>query len=284
MDIFNKAFAQLSDLFRSMTPGARITAGLLLVVVVVSLGYLFRYQTSAADAYLMNGEPIPASDLHGHGGGVRQGQPGRLRRSRDRRFACRAGSRRPTWPPWPTPRPCRRISAPTSAKRLDAGSPFETGPSSESSGIEIALQEELVADHPLDDGHRRRLGDHRHGDQDRLRPRIGQDRLGERQGPRLRSDSNESQVEVDPLPGQLGRCRAEARQRHRHRSQHGHVLSPATWKTAAPAAKTPTSPCSESTRRNTSETSSTPCRFIPNLTVQATVMLNHEKFHRIRVG
>ncbi len=63
MDIFNKAIAQLSDLFRSMTPGARITAGLLLAVVVISLGYLFRYENSAADAYLMNGEPIPASLL-----------------------------------------------------------------------------------------------------------------------------------------------------------------------------------------------------------------------------
>ena len=59
--MFNKAVAQLSDLFRSMTPAARITTGLLLVVVVVSLGYLFRYESSAADAYLMNGEPIPAS-------------------------------------------------------------------------------------------------------------------------------------------------------------------------------------------------------------------------------
>ena len=43
MDFLNKAIAQLSDLFRSMTPGARITAGLLLAVVVVSMGYLFQH-------------------------------------------------------------------------------------------------------------------------------------------------------------------------------------------------------------------------------------------------
>ena len=48
MDFLNKAFAQLSDLFRSMTPAARITAGLLLAVVVVSLVYLFRYQVIRA--------------------------------------------------------------------------------------------------------------------------------------------------------------------------------------------------------------------------------------------
>ncbi len=41
MDFINKAFAQLADLSRSMTPGARITSVLLLVLVVVSLAYLF---------------------------------------------------------------------------------------------------------------------------------------------------------------------------------------------------------------------------------------------------
>ncbi len=64
MDIFNKAVAQLSDLFRSMTPGARITAALLLAVVVISLGYLFRSETTSADTYLMNGESLSAGDLH----------------------------------------------------------------------------------------------------------------------------------------------------------------------------------------------------------------------------
>ena len=64
MDFLNKAVAQLSELFRSMTPGARLTAGLLLVVVVVSLGYLFRYETSGADVYLMNGEPIQGGEMN----------------------------------------------------------------------------------------------------------------------------------------------------------------------------------------------------------------------------
>ncbi len=63
MDFLNKAFAQLSDLFRSMTPAARITTGLLLAVVVVSLGYLFTHRVSGPDCDLMNGVPIPASYL-----------------------------------------------------------------------------------------------------------------------------------------------------------------------------------------------------------------------------
>jgi len=63
MDFLNKAFAQVADLFRSMTPAARITTALLLTVVVVSLGYLFRYHGSSPDLYLMNGEQFPASHL-----------------------------------------------------------------------------------------------------------------------------------------------------------------------------------------------------------------------------
>jgi hypothetical protein len=37
MDFFAKTFAQLAELFRSMTPAARITTGLLLAAVVISL-------------------------------------------------------------------------------------------------------------------------------------------------------------------------------------------------------------------------------------------------------
>ncbi|MGA2035514.1 MAG: hypothetical protein ABSG68_24970 [Thermoguttaceae bacterium] len=63
MDFLNRAYAQLSELFRSMTPGARITSALLLAGVVISLGYLFHGQISGPDDYLMNGEPISANDL-----------------------------------------------------------------------------------------------------------------------------------------------------------------------------------------------------------------------------
>ena len=63
MDFLNKSFAQVKDLFLSMTPGARITAGLLLLAVVVSLGYLFRYQVAGPGEYLLGGEPFPHSQL-----------------------------------------------------------------------------------------------------------------------------------------------------------------------------------------------------------------------------
>jgi flagellar M-ring protein FliF len=64
MDFLNKSIAQVSELFRSMTPGARVTAGLLLAVVVVSVGYLFRQGTAGPDAYLFGGEALSDGQLN----------------------------------------------------------------------------------------------------------------------------------------------------------------------------------------------------------------------------
>src|SRR6476646_10670484 len=63
MGFLNNAIAQLSELLRSMTPGARITAGLLLAVVVISVGYLFQHSSTGPDTYLFGGEPISSGQL-----------------------------------------------------------------------------------------------------------------------------------------------------------------------------------------------------------------------------
>ena len=63
MDFLNRSFTQVSDLFKSLSAGARMTSALLLVVVVVSLAYLFQSHTADADAYLMGGEPFAAAQL-----------------------------------------------------------------------------------------------------------------------------------------------------------------------------------------------------------------------------
>lgn len=63
MDFLNKAWAQVADLFRSMSPGARITSALLLAVVVVSLAFLFKSQSFGPDVYLMNGEHFSPSEM-----------------------------------------------------------------------------------------------------------------------------------------------------------------------------------------------------------------------------
>ena len=63
MDFLNKAYAQLVELFRSMTPGARIASALLLVVAVVSVAFLYNQQVSGPDTYLMGGEMFSPSQL-----------------------------------------------------------------------------------------------------------------------------------------------------------------------------------------------------------------------------
>lgn len=63
MEFLNQAIAQVSELFRSMTPGARLTAGLLLAVVLVSFGYLFQHAAAGPDAYLFGGEALPDGQL-----------------------------------------------------------------------------------------------------------------------------------------------------------------------------------------------------------------------------
>ena len=63
MDFLSKANAQIVDLFRSMTPAARLTAGLLLVVIVLGLALLFRFQVETADDFLLGGRPFLAGEM-----------------------------------------------------------------------------------------------------------------------------------------------------------------------------------------------------------------------------
>lgn len=63
MDFLNKAYEQISQLFSSMTPAARITSGLLLSVIVISLVFLFRGQTTSADTYLFGARPITDGEI-----------------------------------------------------------------------------------------------------------------------------------------------------------------------------------------------------------------------------
>jgi flagellar M-ring protein FliF len=63
MDFLNKAYAQIADLFKSMTPGARITTGLLLLVVVVSVAFLFNGQMAGPSSDLFPGARIPDGQI-----------------------------------------------------------------------------------------------------------------------------------------------------------------------------------------------------------------------------
>ena len=63
MDFVNKAYAQLADVFKTMTPGSRIAVGLLLAAIVIALVYLFQYQVTSGDEYLLGGRPFYGDEL-----------------------------------------------------------------------------------------------------------------------------------------------------------------------------------------------------------------------------
>src|SRR5690606_27638453 len=54
---------QLVELFRSMTPAARVVAGLLLTAIVVSLVYLFQFNLSSGEEYLLGGEAFSNTEI-----------------------------------------------------------------------------------------------------------------------------------------------------------------------------------------------------------------------------
>ncbi|HZN32344.1 MAG TPA: hypothetical protein VFB80_00945 [Pirellulaceae bacterium] len=63
MDFINKAWLQLAELFRSMSVGARVATAALLALVVMSFVYLFQYQVTGGDEFLLNGRPFSTSEL-----------------------------------------------------------------------------------------------------------------------------------------------------------------------------------------------------------------------------
>ena len=63
MDFLNKAYGQLNELFGTMTPAARLTTGLLVAVIAISLIFLFRQQSDRADEFLFGGRPLTNGEL-----------------------------------------------------------------------------------------------------------------------------------------------------------------------------------------------------------------------------
>jgi flagellar M-ring protein FliF len=63
MDFVNKAYAQLADVFKSLTPGSRIAVGLLLAAVVLALLYLVQFQVTGGGEYLLGGRPFYGDEL-----------------------------------------------------------------------------------------------------------------------------------------------------------------------------------------------------------------------------
>jgi flagellar biosynthesis/type III secretory pathway M-ring protein FliF/YscJ len=63
MEFANKAYGQAVELGKSMTPGARITAVILVVATVASLAWLYQERAADSHEYLMGGERFTAGQL-----------------------------------------------------------------------------------------------------------------------------------------------------------------------------------------------------------------------------
>ncbi|HEY1600101.1 MAG TPA: hypothetical protein VGG64_10890 [Pirellulales bacterium] len=63
MDLVNRLYSQLTDLVRTMTPRARLTAALLMAVVLASLGFLGRYELAGETTYLLGGQVFSGDEI-----------------------------------------------------------------------------------------------------------------------------------------------------------------------------------------------------------------------------
>lgn len=63
MDFLSQAYVQAAELLRSMSGPTRLATGLLLVAVVVSLAYLFQFQGTGGDEFLLGGRAFTQSEL-----------------------------------------------------------------------------------------------------------------------------------------------------------------------------------------------------------------------------
>jgi flagellar M-ring protein FliF len=63
MDFVNQGYAQLVELIRSMSAGTRLATVLLLAIVVVSLAYLYQFQATGGNEYLLGGRGFTQSEL-----------------------------------------------------------------------------------------------------------------------------------------------------------------------------------------------------------------------------
>lgn len=63
MEFVGRASTQAIEWYRSLTPGGRLTAGLLAAVIVLGLVYAGTHQTAAPEVDLMRGVPVAAAQL-----------------------------------------------------------------------------------------------------------------------------------------------------------------------------------------------------------------------------
>ncbi len=63
MNLLNRGLAQVTDLFHSMTPSARLTTGLLVALILVGLAFIFRQNVESRGEYLFNAAALSDAEL-----------------------------------------------------------------------------------------------------------------------------------------------------------------------------------------------------------------------------
>ena len=109
MDVLNRYFLPIKEFFAGMTPSGRATSALLLIVAVVSLGYVFTREFGAGDGvYLLDNRLFSSDELtpmlaafSTEGLSDFEIVGGRIRVARKAGGICRG---------WPRTAPCRGIS------------------------------------------------------------------------------------------------------------------------------------------------------------------------------
>lgn len=63
MDFFSKAYSQVTDTLKGMSPATQIASLLMLVLIGVGIAFLFQFQVTAGDEFLLGGRSFMAEEL-----------------------------------------------------------------------------------------------------------------------------------------------------------------------------------------------------------------------------
>ncbi|GEM_PF-1560787 len=63
MNFLNKSYYSLVELFKSMTPAARVTSGIMLIAIIASMFYLFQFQLSAGTVFIYGGQEFSQGEI-----------------------------------------------------------------------------------------------------------------------------------------------------------------------------------------------------------------------------
>lgn len=63
MNFLNQSYHSLVELFKSMTPAARVTSGIMLVAIIASMFYLFQFQLNGGTVFIYGGQEFSQGEI-----------------------------------------------------------------------------------------------------------------------------------------------------------------------------------------------------------------------------